>query len=146
MGQEIEEEDKLEAALLKKQVSLKKTMVAALRAALQHKTDSVERFCQGFRGERHIALGSRKKRGTGRSLRLPRWLLLSAAVLLIGVLTFTGLVAAGRVPLRFALGRSRVAAGMARVPNVTGNDADKMEKELAREGLEMSQVETQYSK
>ena len=146
VGQEIEEEDKLEAALLKKQVSLKKTMVAALRAALQHKTDSVERFCQGFRGERHIALGSRKKRGTGRSLRLPRWLLLSAAVLLIGVLTFTGLVAAGRVPLRFALGRSRVAAGMARVPNVTGNDADKMEKELAREGLEMSQVETQYSK
>lgn len=146
VGQEIEEDEKLEAELLRKQVSLKKTMVAALQAALRHQTDSVEKFCQGLRGERHIARGSRKKKETGKSLRTPRWIWVSAAVLLIGALSFTGLVATGKIPLRFALGRSRVADGMARVPNVMSKDADKMEKKLAKEGLEMSRVEMQYSK
>ncbi len=146
VGQEIEDEEKLEGELTKKQASLKKTMVAALKAALRHQTDSVERFCQGMRGERHIAQGSRKKRRSGKSLQIPRWIMVSASVLLIGLCSFTGLVAAGVIPLRFSLGPSRVAAGMARVPNVMSKDADKMEKKLAREGLEMSRVEMQYSK
>lgn len=145
IGEEDEEEERLEAELTR-HTSLKKTAVTALKAALCHQTDTVERFCLDFLGERHAAAGKQGKRNSRNSLALPRWVKALAAAVLAAILGFTVLVSTGVVELKFQHEKSSVEDGMARVPNVVNKDADKAERELKRIGLRMDRSKTEYSK
>lgn len=144
-GEEIEDQERLEAELLRLQTSLKRTDTEALKAALRHQTNTVSRFCQGLQGERCREI-SRPKEPYEKSLDVPRWVKGCALLALLAIIGFTGLVATGAVQMKFRQGQSRVEEGKVRVRNITGKNADDMEKELERDGLKMEKVQKEFRK
>lgn len=143
-GKEIEDGEKLESELMRKQVSLKKPMVEALKRALLHQTRTLDAFQKELWGRRKVPK-SRKKEKNHASLSLPRWLIPVAALLMAGMLIFTGLVATGKIDLQLQLEESRLGRGKARVPNLINMDKDKAERELKKRGLKLIEGEKAYS-
>lgn len=146
IGEEIEEEEKLESECSRLQAFLKKTDGEALKAALRHETNTVGRFCMGLQGERYGSTGKSRKKRYEKSLNVPPLVKICSLLLLAAIVGFTGLVATGTVQMKFTQGQSRVEEGKVRVRNVTGKDADDMEKKLERDGLKMSRDKMEYSK
>ncbi len=143
-GKEIEDGEKLESELARKQVSLKKPVVEALKRALLHQTRTMDAFQKELWGRRMVPKSRKKKKNHG-SLSLPRWVIPAAAVLIAGMLVFTGLVATGKIDLQMQLGESRLGQGKVRVPNLINLDKKEAERLLKKRGLKLNEGEKTYS-
>ncbi len=143
-GKEIEDGEKLESELARKQVSLKKPVVEALKRALLHQTRTMDAFQKELWGRRMVPKSRKKKKNHG-SFSLPRWVIPAAAVLIAGMLVFTGLVATGKIDLQMQLGESRLGQGKVRVPNLINLDKKEAERLLKKRGLKLNEGEKTYS-
>lgn len=143
-GKEIEDGEKLESELARKQVSLKKPVVEALKRALFHQTRTMDAFQKELWGRRMVPKSRKKKKNHG-SLSLPRWVIPVAALLMAGMLIFTGLVATGKINLQMQLGESHLGKGKVRVPNLINEDKEKAERLLKKIGLSLKEGEKTYS-
>lgn len=143
-GKEIEDGEKLEGELSRKQVSLKKPVVGALKRALNHQTRTVETFQKELWGRKKIPNSRKKKKNHG-SLAVPRWVMAAAALVMAALLVFTGLVATGKIDLRMQMGESRLDRGKTRVPNVVNKSKKEAERLLKKNKLKMSEGKKEYS-
>lgn len=142
-GKEIEDGEKLESELSRKQIALKKPVVAALKRALNHQTRTVEAFQKELWGRKKIPNSRKKKKNHG-SLTVPRWVIAAAALVMAGLLVFTGLVATGKIDLRLQMGESRLDRGQTRVPNVVNKSKKEAERLLKKNKLKMSEGKKVY--
>lgn len=143
-GKEIEDGEKLEGELSRKQIGLKKPVVEALKRALLHKTQTLEAFQRELWGRKRVAQSRKEKKKHG-SLALPRWIIPVAALAMVGIIVFTGLVATGRIDLRMRQGESQLNRGEIRVPNVVNKSVKEAERILKRNGLTMNADRKEFS-
>lgn len=143
-GKEIEDGEKLEGELARKQIGLKKPVLEALERALLHQTRTVEAFQRELWGRKKVSRGKKEKKNHG-SLSLPRWVIPAAALVMAGLIAFTGLVAAGKIDLRMRQGESQLNEGEIRVPNVVNKSVKEAEKILKKNGLKMNADKKEFS-
>lgn len=143
-GKEIEDGEKLESELARRQYGLKKPMAEALKRALLHQTRTMENFYRELWGRRKVPQSRKKKSGHNR-LTIPKWLIIAAAVLVSGMCVFAGLVVTGVVKIQLHSSESQVERGKVRVPNLINEDIDKAEKLLRRADLQIIIEESVYS-
>lgn len=143
-GKEIEDGEKLESELARRQCGLKKPMAEALKRALLHQTRTMENFYRELWGRKKVPQSRKKKSGHGR-VTIPKWLIIAAAVLVSGMCVFAGLVVTGVIKIQLHSGESQLERGMVRVPNLINEDIDKAEKLLRRADLKIIIEESVYS-
>lgn len=144
IGKEIQDGEKLEGELSRKQIALKKPVVEALKRALLHQTRTVEAFQKELWGRKKVPQ-SRKQKKNHSSLALPRWIIAAAALIMAALLIFTGLVATGKIDLRMQMGESQLSRGQTRVPNVVNKSKKEAERLLKKSKLKMSEGKMEYS-
>ncbi len=144
-GKEIEDGEKLESELARKQIGLKKPVLEALERALLHKTRTVEAFQRELWGRKRVSRGKKEKKHHG-SLSLPRWVIPVAALVMAGLIAFTGLVAAGKIDLLPKTGESQLPEGKVRVPNIINKEVAEAQEILEEKSLQMTQDKMVFSK
>lgn len=150
-GKEIETGEKLEAELLKHQISLNSHVVSALKRALSHDTKSIRQFraeLYGKAGRRRSASGSHiqtQRKDARKSLSLPRWAVGGAAAAVMAIVLFTVMVAVGVVKLKIQSEGSQLDQNLTRVPNVVNRDVDEVEKDLKSMHLVLAKDRMEYS-
>ncbi len=105
----------------------------ALNIKIQDRTQTMEEFCKEL-----MSAEVKKRKIT--KIKIP-----VAALLMAGMLIFTGLVATGKIDLQMQLGESHLGKGKVRVPNLINEDKEKAERLLKKIGLSLKEGEKTYS-
>ncbi len=143
-GKEIEDDDKLEAELIKSQVRLSRHVTAALKRALAHQTRTIRQFEEELEGPVRRRLPGRGGEEKAAQKPMSKRMLLACG---LGALVFV--IAAGGAG--FALLRHWKNAAeekppkQVRVPNVINMDVDEAKQLLSSHGLMLEKDKEEFS-
>ena len=143
-GKEIEDDDKLEAELIKSQVRLSRHVTAALKRALAHQTRTIRQFEEELEGPVRRRLPGRGGEEKAAKKPMSKRMLLACG---LGALVFV--IAAGGAGFALLRHWKNAAAEenvqLVRVPNVINMDVDEANRLLVSHGLKINKEDAKFS-